>query len=159
MTVGPLVIAIGLALLVRVEPSGGYWLTIFPAVFVFGLGLSITVAPLTAAVLAAVGPEHAGIASAINNDVARSAGLIAVAILPLVAGITGRAAFDPDVLSAGFRTAMWIAATLVAAGGALSYLTIRDIPVALSLSAMSAPAPASHLSCPLDAPPLQRMHK
>ena len=159
MTVGPLVIAIGLALLVRVGPSGGYWLTIFPAVFVFGLGLSITVAPLTAAVLAAVGPEHAGIASAINNDVARSAGLIAVAILPLVAGITGRAAFDPDVLSAGFRTAMWIAATLVAAGGALSYLTIRDIPVALSLSAMSAPAPASHLSCPLDAPPLQRMHK
>src|SRR5712692_5557211 len=131
MTVGPFVAAVGLALLVRVGSGGGYWLTILPAVVVFGLGLSITVAPLTATVLAAAGPEHAGIASAINNDVARAAGLIAVATLPLVAGITGRAALDPDILSAGFRTAMWIAATLVAAGGALSYLTIRDTPAAV----------------------------
>src|SRR5712692_8031559 len=143
MTVGPFVAAVGLALLVRVGPAGGYWLTILPAVVVFGLGLSITVAPLTATVLAAAGPEHAGIASAINNDVARAAGLIAVATLPLVAGITGRTALDPDILSSGFRTAMWIAATLVAAGGALSYLTIR-------VSATSAPAPAHHVSCPLD---------
>jgi hypothetical protein len=122
-------------------------------VIVFGLGLSITVAPLTATVLAAAGPEHAGIASAINNDVARAAGLIAVATLPVVAGITGRAALDPDILSSGFRTAMWIAATLVAAGGALSYLTIRDTPAAVEVSATSAPAPAHHVSCPLDAPP------
>src|SRR6266850_1546335 len=154
MTVGPLIAAIGLALLVRSGPSAGYWLTIFPAVIVFGLGLSITVAPLTATVLAAAGPEHAGIASAINNDVARAAGLIAVATLPVVAGITGRAALGPDILSSGFRTAMWIAATLVAAGGALSYLTIRNTPAAVEVSATSAPAPAHHLSCPLDAPPL-----
>ena len=153
MTVGPLIAAIGLALLVRIGPSAGYWLTIFPAVIVFGLGLSITVAPLTATVLAAAGPEHAGIASAINNDVARAAGLIAVATLPLVAGITGHAALDPDILSAGFRTAMWIAATLVAAGGALSYLTIRDTPAAVEVLATSAPIPAHHVSCPLDAPP------
>jgi EmrB/QacA subfamily drug resistance transporter len=157
-TVGPLIAAIGLALLVRVGPSGGYLLTIFPAVIVFGLGLSITVAPLTATVLAAAGPEHAGIASAINNDVARAAGLIAVATLPLV-GITGRAALDPDILSAGFRTAMWIAATLVAAGGALSYLTIRDIPAAVEVSATSASDPAHHVSCPLDAPPLRRVQR
>ena len=159
MTIGPLIAAIGLALLVRVGPSGGYWLTIFPAIVVFGLGLSITVAPLTATVLAAAGPEHAGIASAINNDVARAAGLIAVATLPLVAGLTGSAALDPRILSAGFRMAMWIAATLVAAGGVLSYLTIRDIPAATGMLAVSAPNPASPLSCPLDAPPLQRLHK
>ncbi len=159
MTVGPFVAAVGLALLVRVGPAGGYWLTILPAVVVFGLGLSITVAPLTATVLAAAGPEHAGIASAINNDVARAAGLIAVATLPLVAGITGRAALDPHILSAGFRMAMWIAAALVAAGGLLSFLTIRDISAAADESARSAPDRESHLSCPLDAPPLRRMHK
>ncbi len=159
MTVGPFVAAVGLALLVRVGPAGGYWLTILPAVVVFGLGLSITVAPLTATVLAAAGPEHAGIASAINNDVARAAGLIAVATLPLVAGITGRAALDPHILSAGFRMAMWIAAALVAAGGVLSFLTIRDISAAADESAGSAPDRGSHLSCPLDAPPLRRLQK
>jgi len=156
MTVGPFVAAVGLALLVRVGP-GGYWLTIFPAVVVFGLGLSITVAPLTATVLAAAGPEHAGIASAINNDVARTAGLMAVATLPLVAGITGRTALDPQILSAGFRIAMWIAATLVAAGGMLSGLTIRDAPAAAGRSVTQALGRVGHLSCPLDAPPLRPM--
>jgi EmrB/QacA subfamily drug resistance transporter len=159
MTVGPVVAAIGLALLVRVVPGGGYWLTIFPAVVVFGLGLSITVAPLTATVLAAAGPEHAGIASAVNNDVARVAGLVAVAILPLIAGITGRGGLDPHLLSAGFRTAMWVAATLAAAGGALSYLTIRDDSVAAGLSATSASSPARYLNCPLDAPPFRGLHR
>jgi hypothetical protein len=148
----------GLALLVRVGPSGAYWLTIFPAVIVFGLGLSITVAPLTATVLAAAGPEHAGIASAINNNIARAAGLVAVATLPLVAGITGRAALDPHILSAGFRMAMWIAAALVAAGGVLSYLTIRDIPAGADMSGAPVPDPARHLTCPLDGPPLRRLH-
>jgi EmrB/QacA subfamily drug resistance transporter len=159
MTLGPFVAAVGLALLVRVGPAGGYWITILPAVVVFGLGLSITVAPLTATVLAAAGPEHAGIASAINNDVARAAGLIAVATLPLVAGITGRAALDPHILSAGFRMAMWIAAALVAAGGALSFLAIRDISAAADESNRSGPDRGSHLSCPLDAPPLRRLQK
>src|SRR5882762_7891263 len=156
MTVGAFVAAGGLALLVRVGPGGGYWLTILPAVVVFGLGLSITVAPLTATVLAAAGPEHAGIASAINNGVARTAGLMAVATLPLVAGITGRTALDPQILSAGFRMAMWIAATLVAAGGMLSYLMIRDAPAA-GRSLTPALGRVGHLSCPLDAPPLRPM--
>ena len=159
MTVGPFVAAIGLALLVRVVPGGGYWLTIFPAVVVFGLGLSITVAPLTATVLAAAGPEHAGIASAVNNDVARAAGLVAVATLPLVAGLSGSSGLDPYLLSAGFRTAMWVAATLAAAGGALSYLTIRDESLAAGMSAISALHLARHLSCPLDAPPFRSLQR
>src|SRR5438132_12762526 len=157
MTVGPFVAAVGLALLVRVGPGGGYWLTILPAVVVFGLGLSIPVAPLTATVLAAAGPERAGIAAAVNNDVARVAGLMAVATLPLVAGITGRTALDPQILSAGFRMAMWIAATLVAAGGMLSYLMIRDAPAAAGRSLTPALGRVGHLSCPLDAPPLRPM--
>jgi EmrB/QacA subfamily drug resistance transporter len=159
MTVGPLVAAIGLALLVRVAPGGGYWFTIFPAVVVFGLGLSITVAPLTATVLAAAGPEHAGIASAVNNDVARAAGLLAVAILPPVAGITGTGGLDPYLLSRGFQRAMWVAATLAAAGGVLSYLTIRDDSVAAGMSGTSAPDLARHLSCPLDAPPFRGLQR
>jgi len=154
MTVGAFVAAIGLALLVRVVPGGGYWLTVFPGVVVFGLGLSITVAPLTATVLAAAGPERAGIAAAVNNDVARAAGLVTVATLPLVAGITGGGDLDPHVLSAGFRAAMWVAAALAAAGGALSYFTIRDDAGAVGTSATAAPDAAHHLSCPLDAPPL-----
>jgi Na+/melibiose symporter-like transporter len=157
MTVGPLVASIGLALLARVGPDGGYLLTIFPAVIVFGLGLSITVAPLTWTVLAAAGPGHAGIASAINNDIARTAGLVAVATLPLVAGIPGSAALDPHIFSTGFRLAMWIAATLVAAGGVLSYLTIRDIRAAADMPVTAGLDGASHLSCPLDGPPLRRL--
>ena len=152
MTLGPLVAAVGLALLARVGAGGGYWRTIFPAVIVFGLGLSITVAPLTSTVLAAAAPEHAGIASAINNNVARAAGLIAVATLPLAAGITGRADLDPQALSAGFRAAMWTAAGLMAAGGVLSYLTIRDAPASQRGPITSG---ARRLSCPLDAPPLR----
>ena len=105
----------------------------------------------------AAGPEHAGIASAINNGVARTAGLMAVATLPLVAGITGRTALDPQILSAGFRMAMWIAATLVAAGGMLGYLTIRDAPGAAGRSLTPALGRVGHLSCPLDAPPLRPM--
>jgi membrane protease YdiL (CAAX protease family) len=110
-------------------------------------------------VLAAAGPEHAGIASAVNNAVARAAGLVAVAVLPVVAGITGSAGLDPNVLPIGFRKAMWVAATLAAAGGVLSYLTIREDSVAAGMSAASAPNLARYLSCPLDAPPLRGLQK
>jgi len=72
----------------------------------------------------------------------------------MAAGITGSGDLDPHVLSAGFRTAMWVAATLAAAGGALSYFTIRDDAVAAGTSATAAPDSTHHLSCPLDAPPL-----
>ena len=84
--VGPLVIGAGLALLARVGSAGNYLTEVLPAVAVFGLGLAINVAPLTSTALAAAPAEHAGIASAVNNDVARAAGLIAVAVLPAAAG-------------------------------------------------------------------------
>jgi hypothetical protein len=83
---------------------------------VFGLGLSLTVTPLTVTVLAAAAAERAGIASAINNAVARSAGLLAVAVLPFAACLTGTAANDPGQFAAGFRTAMVLAASLSAFG-------------------------------------------
>jgi EmrB/QacA subfamily drug resistance transporter len=122
MTVGPLVVAAGMVLLGRVDPGVSYWTTVFPAVVVLGLGLSLTVAPLTATVLGAVDDSHAGIASAVNNSVARIAGLLAVAVLPAAAGLTAGQGLDLD---AGFSRAMYIAAALAAIGGLLASLTIR----------------------------------
>jgi EmrB/QacA subfamily drug resistance transporter len=122
MTVGPLVVAAGMALLGGVDPGSTYWGDVFPGVLVLGLGLSLTVAPLTATVLGAVDDSHAGIASAINNSVARIAGLLAVAVLPAAAGLTAAQGLDLDD---GFSRAMNIAAVLAAIGGVLAFLTIR----------------------------------
>src|SRR6185369_11117341 len=120
MSAGPVVVGAGLALFARIGPGGNYLTEVLPAVTVFGLGLAVTVAPLTATVLAAVPARHAGMASAVNNDVARAAGLIAVAVLPAVAGITGSAYLRPADFSAGFHRAVLICAGLCVLGGALS---------------------------------------
>jgi EmrB/QacA subfamily drug resistance transporter len=149
MSVGPIVVAAGLALLSRATGSGGYFVEVFPAVVVFGLGLAFTVAPLTATVLAAAPAEHTGVASAINNDVARTASLIAVAILPVAAGITGDAFLHPAQFAGGFRTAMYLAAAVCAAGGLLGAITIRDVPLGKGDNA------CGDTHCALDAPPLR----
>jgi EmrB/QacA subfamily drug resistance transporter len=153
MSLGPVVVAAGLALLVRATESSGYLVDVLPAVVVFGLGLAITVAPLTSTVLAAAPAEHSGVASAINNDVARTASLIAVAVLPVAAGITGDSYLHPARFAASFRTAMLLAAAACAVGGVLAFFTIRNPP--------RRPAPADgrvhHDSfCALDGPPLRR---
>jgi EmrB/QacA subfamily drug resistance transporter len=80
MTIGPFIGAIGLTLLLRLDVQADYWTQLLPGLVVFGIGLSATVAPLTAAVLGGVEVEHAGIASGINNAIARVAGLLAVAV-------------------------------------------------------------------------------
>ena len=95
MSVGPLVIAASLLLFARLGDSGDYLTAVLPAAVVFGFGVAIMVAPLTATALAAAPADHAGIASAVNNDVARAAGLIAVAMLPALAGITGESYLHP----------------------------------------------------------------
>jgi EmrB/QacA subfamily drug resistance transporter len=126
MTVGPLIVGAGLALLTRATDPGSYWTQVFPAVLVFAFGLAVTVAPLTATAMGAAPLEHSGIASAVNNVVSRAAGLLAVAILPLLAGLTGAAALAATELAAGFRTAMLISGAVCAAGGVLAALTIRN---------------------------------
>jgi EmrB/QacA subfamily drug resistance transporter len=126
MTIGPIIAAVGMAMFARIDASASYLTDVLPAVVVFGLGLSATVAPLTATVLAAAPAHQVGVASAINNDVARTAGLLAVAVLPGLAGINPAAYADPALLSAGFRHAVLIAAGLCAAGGVLSWFVIDD---------------------------------
>ncbi|HEY6739231.1 MAG TPA: DHA2 family efflux MFS transporter permease subunit, partial [Actinopolymorphaceae bacterium] len=120
MTVGPIVAGIGLGLMAFVVPGVGYWQVVLPSVVVFGLGLSITVAPLTTAVLAAVEESHVGTASGVNNAISRLAGLLAVAVLPPLAGLaTGQGPLGP-----GFPRAMLIAAAACALGGLIAYLTV-----------------------------------
>lgn len=126
MTFGPVLAGLGLALLIRLGAGSGYLTGVLPAMLVFALGLSATVAPLTATVLAAAPERQVGIASAVNNAVARTAGLLAVAVLPALAGITPAALSDPAALSAGFHRAVLIAAGLCVAGGLLAGLTISD---------------------------------
>ncbi len=148
MSVGPVVIGVGLLLFARIGPSGNYLTEVLPAVLVFGFGLAINVAPLTATVLAAAPAEEAGMASAVNNDVARAAGLIAVAVLPAAAGLTGTSYLHPGLFSAGFRTAVLIASGLCVLAGVLAALTIRNPRRA----GQPAAAPGN-LHCGLDAPP------
>jgi hypothetical protein len=104
-------------LLTLATHGSSYVIYMLPAVVVFGLGLAITVAPLTATAMSSAPAELSGIASAVNNDVARFGGLLAVAVLPALAGITGTAYPHPDALAAGFRTAALISGAACAAGG------------------------------------------
>ena len=124
MTVGPVVAAAGLLLLARVASGSRYLSGILPAVLVFGLGLSLTVAPLTAAVMAAVEERHLGVGSGVNNAVARVAGLVSVALLPLAAGLSGVEPGGPGFAD-GVRAALRISAVVCALGGALAFLTVR----------------------------------
>jgi EmrB/QacA subfamily drug resistance transporter len=125
MTLGPLVVAGGLLLLGRIGARADWLRDVLPAMLVFGLGLACTVAPLTSAVLAAVEQRHAGVASAVNNAVARVAGLLAVAALPLAAGMSGTRLGSP-AYSAAYGRTMAAAAGLCALGGVVALLTVRQ---------------------------------
>jgi EmrB/QacA subfamily drug resistance transporter len=148
LTVGPLVIAAGMLLMATIDPGDTYAGSVLPAVVVFGLGLTLVVAPVTSTVLAAADPRHAGVASGVNNAVSRVAGLLAVAVLPAVAGLTGDRFYDPAAMAEGFGTAMTACAVVAAAGGVLAWLTIR--PDVLE----PAPAPAEY-TCAVAGTPLR----
>ena len=125
LTVGPLVIAVGLLMLAQIDSGDEYVSSILPGVLVFGIGLTLVVAPVTATVLAAADMRHSGIASGINNAVSRVGGLLAVAVLPLVAGLTGDSFYDPVAMEDGFQISMYVCAGLAALGGVIAFLTIR----------------------------------
>ena len=154
MTAGPLVAAAGLLLATRIGQHVSYWADVLPVAVLFGLGLSATVAPLTATVLASAEVRHAGVASGVNNAVARAAGLLAVAALPLAVGLTGASYRSATAFEAGFRPAMVICAGLLVAGGLLSAVTI-DNRVLRPTATRAVPVPECRTCCPVGAPPLE----
>ncbi len=125
MTAGPLLAATALLLLTRVGPGASYLADVLPAMLVFGLGLALTVAPLIATVLDSADDRFAGTASGVNNAVARASGLLAVAVIPAVAGIGGAGVTDATVFASGFRTALLISAAMLVFGAALAATVIR----------------------------------
>jgi EmrB/QacA subfamily drug resistance transporter len=142
MTVGPLLCGGGLWLLSGIGAGGGYFASVLPPLLLFSLGLAVTVAPLTATVLAAAIVGKEGLASAINNCIARTGGLVAVAVLPLAAGLASAGALDGAAFDAGFRRGMRLAATLAAAGAVTGWLTIRNQGTPLGKSPPLDPARA-----------------
>ena len=124
MSVGPLIAGCGFLLLMTAVPPIDFWVHILPGILLVGLGLSVTVAPLTAAVLGSIHPEQAGIGSAVNNAVARVAGLIAIAMTGTIVGAS------LDV--AGYQRTLIVVAALMFAGGVVSFIGIRKpvIPAA-----------------------------
>lgn len=151
LTVGPALIAAGMLLMLRISPGDDYVATVLPAVVVLGLGLSATVAPVTATVLAAVDERSAGTASGVNNAVARTAQLAAVAALPALVGLSGDDFADPVAMTDGFHAAMVICAALSVLGALVAL-------VAIPRRAAAAP-PAEehehHLCCGVSGPPLR----
>ncbi len=119
--IGASVAAVGFVLLIRVGADSHYWQDIFGPIILVGLGLTLLVAPLTATVLAAAPNHLAGVASGINNAVARSGSLLAVAALPLVAGLSGDEYGNPHALDHAYRIAILICAALLILSAILAF--------------------------------------
>jgi hypothetical protein len=113
-------------MLLGIGPDVSYWTDVLPGFLVFGLGLALMVAPLTATVLAAAPDEHAGVASGVNNAVARAASLLAVAALPMAVGLGGEEYADPLAFDAAYDRAMVLCALLLVLGGLVAWATIRN---------------------------------
>jgi EmrB/QacA subfamily drug resistance transporter len=146
MALGPLVCAAGLLVLARVGAGASYPRAVLPGVLLLGLGLSLTVAPLTATALGSVDERHAGIASGVNNAVARAAGLLAVAVLPLAAGHrAGSSLTDAATLAPIFRSAMHLSAGLLLVAAATAWVAIPARP---------ARRDAVRVHCAIAGPPL-----
>lgn len=128
LTVGPLLCAAGMLLMLRVGPGASYVADVLPALLVLGLGLVTLVAPLTATVLGSVNVARAGLASGINNAAARAAGLIAVAALPLVTGMGEEAYRSPGAFDEAFGRAMVVCAGLLVVGAGVAFATVRKLP-------------------------------
>ena len=147
MTVGPLTCAVGMALLAFVGAHAPYWTTVFPGMVVFALGLSTLVSPLTTAVLAAAPDRYAGTASGVNNAVARTGSLFAVAALPAMVGLTADRYADPVAMTHAYRAGQLICTGLLAGGGIVSWFGLAGTsprrPAGQASGAVSGSAPGT----------------
>jgi EmrB/QacA subfamily drug resistance transporter len=160
MSLGPIIAAVGLLMTLRIRPGASYLTDVLPAVLVFGLGITTLVAPLTATVLAAAPGQHAGAASGVNNAVARAAGLLAVALLPPLSGLTGEVYRQPDAFAHGYRTSILIAAGLLVVAGVLAGAFISNSEARIDADRTGDAGPeraeVEHcFSCPVDGPRLE----
>lgn len=159
LVAGALLLAAALLLMRRIVPGAGYLDAVLPAVVVFGLGLSALVAPITATALAAAADRHAGVASGVNNAIARTGSLLAVAVLPIVAGLRGTDYADPAALTSGWRTALLVSAVITAAAALLALGVDNRVlsePAPVGEPPVEAgPAPRECMHCGVDAPPTQ----
>ncbi|CAN5524757.1 MFS transporter [soil metagenome] len=126
MTIGPIIAGLGALLLLLIGDPFNYWWQVLPGILVFGVGMTLTVSPLTSAILGAIGPERSGIASAANNAVSRVAGLIVIAMLAVIIGGT--------LDLGGLHRAVLTTAALLILGGVVSFLGIRSPSHALATS-------------------------
>ncbi|MEU0372117.1 MFS transporter [Streptomyces sp. NPDC006283] len=149
LTVGPLLCAAGMMLTLRVGEDASYLTDVLPALLVMGLGMVALVAPLTATVLASVETGRAGIASGINNAAARAAGLIAVAALPLLAGMGPEAYRSAAEFGETFRRAIPMCAGVLVAGSLIAWLTVRRPYDTRRCH------PACKVNCGVTSPPLE----
>jgi MFS family permease len=118
MALGPIVASLGFLMMLPITAHFDYWTQLLPGILLFGLGLSMTVAPLTSAVLGDINSRHAGVGSAVNNAIARIAGLVAIAAIGVVMG--GTLSVD------GFHHSVIVMVMLLAAGGGISAIGIRN---------------------------------
>jgi EmrB/QacA subfamily drug resistance transporter len=127
LTIGPIVCAVGVVLLSGVDADTSYWTGIYPGTQIFCFGLVMLVSPLTVAVLAAVPGNHAGVASGVNNAVARAGGLLSVAALPAIVGLVGEEYRDPVALTAGYHQSLLICAAMLLIGGVVSWVGLHEV--------------------------------
>lgn len=121
MTVGPILAGIGMLLMLSITPDFNYWTQLLPGILVFGVGLAITVSPLTTAILGSIEPARSGIASAVNNAISRIAGLLAIALIGVIMG--GAISLD------GLQRTLLVCAGLLVLGGVVSWIGIRRTAV------------------------------
>ena len=145
LTVGPVLAATGLLLLARIGTDASWTTDVLPGAVVFGLGLVTFVAPLSATVMAAADPDHVSVASGVNNAIARAASLSALAVIPVISGLSE--ATQAAQVTHAFRLGLVITACVAAAAGPLAF-------VGLGVRAQ-APCTARRVQCSLDGAPLQ----
>jgi hypothetical protein len=155
MVTGTALSAVGVLLLAQAGPESTYLADVLPGAILFGLGISAVVAPLTATVLASADVRLAGVASGVNNAVARTAQLLAVAGLPVAVGLSGTDYRDPSVFDSGFRLAMVVCAGLLLGGSALSLVFISDHALAEKPAGPAALRPHRVVHCAIDGTPLE----
>ena len=145
LTIGPLLVAVGLLLLSRIGADVSWWRDVLPGAVVFGLGLTTFVAPLTATVMGSVDPNEVSIASGVNNAIARTAALASLAVIPTVSGLS--TATNADQVTDAFQTGLTVTAVIAAVASPLSFIGLSP-RARMSRS-------ARRLYCPVDGPPLQ----